>query len=81
MMLFSIALSVNAARSRTSMIWNGSVGAPGAMNSPPRAARAGQYVKRSVLSSGPTMSPGRMTVVRPGIAFSAACSHSAFSGP
>ena len=77
----STALMVKAARSRTSMIWNASPGAPGAMNSPPRAARAGQYVNRSVLSSGPTMSPGRITVVRPGRAFSAACSHSAFSGP
>ncbi len=63
------------------MTWKGSFGEPGAMNSPPRAARAGQYVNRSVLSSGPTMSPGRITQVRPGIARSAACSHSAFSGP
>jgi hypothetical protein len=80
-MFFSIALMVNAARSRASITWKGSCGAPGAMNSPPRAARAGHQVKRSVLSSGPTMSPGRMMVVRPGRAFSAACSHNAFNGP
>ena len=46
---------MNATRSRTSTIWIGSAAVPGTAMSPPFATRTGQYVKRSVGSSGPTM--------------------------
>ena len=46
---------MNAARSRTSTTWIGSAAVPGTAISPPRAKRTGQYVNRSVGSSGPTM--------------------------
>ena len=51
------------------------------MKSPPRAARTGQYVNRSVLSSGPTMRPGRTMVQLEPYTLLTACSQSAFNGP
>ena len=63
------------------MNWTGSSGLSGARTSPPRATRTGQYVKRSVPSFGPTMRPGRTFVTRPGMAASAAFSHSALRPP
>src|SRR5581483_7043464 len=72
---------VQSARSRTSIIWTGWSGGPGARIGPPRRARCGQYVKRSVGSFGPTIRPGRTRIARSPNARSASCSHSAFSAP
>ena len=43
---------------------HGHEGSPGASTSPPRAMRRGQYGKRSVVSCGPTISPGRTIKAR-----------------
>ena len=77
----SASFIIHAVRSRTSMTWIGSRGVPGASISPPRDARTGQYVKRSVGSSGPTIYPGRTMLARPANASRTYCSHSAFIGP
>ncbi len=54
----------------------------GTSTSPPRAKRSGQYVKRSVGSCGPAISPGRTSSVRSGPnAATAARSHKRLSGP
>ena len=73
---------MNSARSRTSTYCTGMSNASGTSTSPPRANRTGQYVKRSVGSCGPTISPGRTMNVRsaPNAAI-ASCSHKYFSAP
>src|ERR1035441_8085647 len=81
MVFVSIVFTIHAARSRTSMNWTRSSGLSGARTSPPRATGTGQYVKRSVPSLGPAMRPGRTFVTRPGMAASAAFSHSALRPP
>ena len=58
--------TIQAARSRTSTSWTGRHAGPGTSTSPPRAIRCGQYVNRPVGSCGPTISPARTTVERPG---------------
>ena len=56
--------------------------ASGTSTSPPRANRSGQYVKRSLGSCGPTISPGRTISVRSGPnAAIASRSHRYFSAP
>ncbi len=72
---------MNSVKSRTSMIWTGSVPSPGARTSPPRWMRTGQYVKRSVSSPGPMIRPGRTTVTRPGMMRMAVRSDSALASP
>src|ERR1035437_1600844 len=72
---------IHSARSRESMNCTGSVGLPGAITSPPLSIRTGQYVKRSDLSSGPTMRPGRMIVLIAGYCFSTSFSDWVFSAP
>ena len=78
---FSAMRIVHSARSRESMYCTGSVALPGARTSPPLSMRYGQYVKRSVRSSGPTMSVGRMIVWIPGYCRATSCSENVFSAP
>ena len=77
----SAAVTIHAARSRTSTSWIGRHAGPGTRTSPPRATRWGQYVNRPVGSCGPTMSPARTAVARPANASSTARSQSALSAP
>ncbi len=60
----SMRCTHHSARSRTSMSCTVRPGSPGASTSPPRMRRAGQYVKRSLASKGPTINPGRTTSAR-----------------
>src|SRR5207253_9803321 len=73
--------STHAARSRTSITCVRAVPSPGASTRPPSAIRAGQYVNRSVGSSGPTIRPGRIRSARSPNTRSTARSHSPFNGP
>jgi hypothetical protein len=78
---FSASLTIHSVRSRWSMTCDEWLGFPGARTSPPSSTRTGQYVKRSVGSVGPTMSPGRTMVARFGNAACTRFSEIAFVRP